>query len=76
MLIFPKFKVKWLLDNDLGVTSLFILAKDLVFRELSTSKFWEDLLHKLSNFYDNCVAPEVVSPVHSFGLPMRNLSKK
>ena len=39
-------------------------------------KFWEDLLHKLSNFYDNCVAPEIVSPVHSLGLPMRNLSKK
>ena len=35
MLIIPKFKVKWLLDNDLGVTSLFILAKDSVFRELS-----------------------------------------
>ena len=39
-------------------------------------KFWEDLFHKLSNFYDNCVAPEIVSPVHSLGLPMRNLSKK
>ena len=40
-------------------------------------KFWEeDLLPKLSNFYDNCVAPEIVSPVHSLGIPMRNLSKK
>ena len=38
-------------------------------------KFWEeDLLPKLSNFYDNCVAPEIVSPVHSLGIPMRNLS--
>ena len=40
-------------------------------------KFWEeDLLPKLLNFYDNCVAPEIVSPVHSLGIPMRNLSKK
>ena len=40
-------------------------------------KFWEeDLLPKFSNFYDHCVGPEIVSPLRSLGLPMRNLSKK
>lgn len=38
--------------------------------------FWKDkLLPKLTNFYDNCVVPEIVSPVHHIGLPMRDLSK-
>ena len=37
---FSQFKVKWLLDNDLGVTLLFIHVqpKESVFRELSTIK--------------------------------------
>ena len=39
--------------------------------------FWEnELLPKLINFYDNCIAPEIVSPMHSLGLPMRDLRKK
>ena len=39
------------------------------------SSYWTDkLLPKLVSFYDNCVAPEIVSPVHSLGLPIRNLS--
>ncbi len=33
------------------------------------------LLAKLSHFYDNCVAPELVSLVHVLGLPMRGLTK-
>ena len=38
--------------------------------------FWKDaLLPKLSAFYDNCVCPEIVSPVHALGLPVRDLSK-
>ena len=38
--------------------------------------YWKDkLLPKLTAFYDNCVAPELVSPVHSLGLPIRDLSK-
>ena len=41
------------------------------------SDYWLDkLLPKLESFYDNCVAPEIVSPLHSLGIPMRNLSKK
>lgn len=36
--------------------------------------YWEDtLLPKLLAFYDNCLGPEIVSPIHVLGLPMRNL---
>ena len=38
------------------------------------SDFWNLMLPKLCSFYDNCVLPELVSPVHFLGLPMRNLS--
>ena len=38
------------------------------------SEFWnQDLLPKLTTFYDNCLAPEIVCPVHVLGLPVRNL---
>lgn len=37
--------------------------------------FWKNtLLPKLISFYDNCVGPELVSPLHPLGLPMRDLS--
>ena len=37
--------------------------------------FWNlELLPKLTSFYDNCVVPEIVSPLHALGHPMRNLS--
>ena len=35
--------------------------------------FWDELLPKLTDFYDNCVGPEIVSPMHTIGLPVRNL---
>ena len=36
--------------------------------------FWSnDLLPKLLSFFDNCLAPEIVSPIHVLGLPVRNL---
>lgn len=39
-------------------------------------RFWKDkLLPQLIHFYDNCVAPEIVSPVHALGIPLRDLSK-
>ena len=39
--------------------------------------YWQNtLVPKLTKFYDNCVAPEVVSPVHALGLPVRDLAKK
>ena len=38
------------------------------------SEFWnQDLLPKLTEFYDNCLAPEIVCPVHVLGIPVRNL---
>ena len=38
-------------------------------------RYWEKvLLSKLIKFYDNCLGPEIVSPVHVLGLPIRNLS--
>ena len=40
------------------------------------SNFWSDkLLPKLISFYDSCILPELVSPVHSLGLPIRDMSK-
>ena len=37
--------------------------------------FWESvLLPKLINFYDNCLAPEIVCPVHVLGISVRDLS--
>ena len=38
--------------------------------------FWEDLLPKLCESYDSCFAPEIVSPVHALGLPLRDLRKE
>lgn len=36
--------------------------------------FWKkELLPKLTAFYDNCLAPEIVCPVHVLGIPVRNL---
>ena len=38
--------------------------------------YWTgQLLPKLESFYNNCFAPELVSPVHALGLPIRDLSK-
>lgn len=36
--------------------------------------FWEkDLVPKLTKFFDNCLGPEIVSPVHVLGLKVRDL---
>ena len=56
----------------------------LIHRTDFDENFWKDkLLPKLKKFYDNCVAPEIVSPspeivspVHALGIPIRDLSKK
>ena len=37
------------------------------------SEFWKDLLQRLISFYDNCLAPELVCPVHVLGISVRNL---
>ena len=38
------------------------------------AEFWNNkLLPKLIDFFDNCLAPEIVSPVNALGIPVRNL---
>ena len=40
------------------------------------AEFWHNsLLPKLIELYDNCIGPEIVSPVRNLGLPIRNLKK-
>lgn len=40
-------------------------------------EFWEnDLLPKLEEFYSKCVAPEIISPIHVLGLPLRDLRRQ
>ena len=35
--------------------------------------FWQDLLPKLIDFFDNCLGPEIVSPLSVLGMPVRDL---
>jgi len=38
------------------------------------ASFWNNqLLPKLTEFYDNCMAPEIISPVHMLGMPLCDL---
>ena len=42
-----------------------------VHRVLFDSDYWEEsLLPKLVSFYDKCVAPEIVNPINTLGLPL------
>ena len=36
----------------------------------------KSLLLKLTEFFGKCLAPEIISPVHSLGLPVRDLRDK
>lgn len=38
--------------------------------------YWSELCKKLLEFYDCCVAPEIIQPMHLVGLPMRDLRKE
>ena len=39
-------------------------------------EYWKIiLLPKLETFFENGLAPEIISPVHAIGLPIRDLSK-
>ena len=43
-------------------------------RILFDNDYWnKELLPKLASFYDNCIAPEIVSLIHVLGLPLRDL---
>ena len=46
-------------------------------RILFDCEFWNNqLLPKLEEFYTKCFVPEIVSPIHKLGLPVRDLRKK
>ena len=36
------------------------------------SEYWTGALPNLVFLYDNCVAPEIISPVHMLGIPMHH----
>ena len=36
-------------------------------------EYWDNVLTNFTEFYNNCFAPEIVSLLHSQGLPMRDL---
>ena len=36
-------------------------------------QYWQENLPKLLSFYDDCIGPEIVSPCHTVGLPVRKL---
>lgn len=56
----------------LAYTTKGILVDTVDFDE----EFWKQkLLPSLENFYYNCIAPEIVSPVRYIGLPIRDLGK-
>ena len=54
-----------------------IPRKECVERIKFDSEFWEKrLLPKLTDFYKKCIAPEIVSPMHALGQPIRDLRNK
>ncbi len=55
---------------------IFTLKGINVQRIFFNQEYWTTkLLPKLVSFYDNCIAPEIVSPVHPIGLPIQDLTK-
>lgn len=49
----------------------------IIERIMLDNDYWTNtLLPKLESFYDNCIGPEIVSPLHALGLPLRDLSKQ
>lgn len=64
-----KSKDKWLLANVCGA------LQDISIEQITFDKTYckNDLLPSLTYFYDNWLAPEIVSPVQPLGLLLRNL---
>ena len=56
---------------------LYILNEVHIQRIYFNVDFWKhELLPKLIHFYDNCLAPEIIHPMHILGLPIRDISKE
>ena len=69
-----KCRAKWPSETDQGVTIIYTMKGVSIHRVHFDEDYWKvNLLPKLTSFYDNCVAPEIVSPVHVLGIPIRNL---
>ena len=69
----PKYKVRWVLERGSDPVLLFTTQKLLLL-----SKLWIKITGKktvLTLFYENCVAPETLSPVWAIGLLVHDLSK-
>lgn len=72
-----KFRARWLLDEDHAWTDFIIYTtKGLSIERLYFDKDFleKELLPKLVTFC-NCLAPEILHPMHAIGLRVRNLSK-
>ena len=37
--------------------------------------YWQNILPQREAFFNNCLGPEIVSPMHALGLPIHDLSK-
>ena len=70
-----KSKGKWQSVADLGAILLCIQTRVLMWKELVLMNAFGMINCYPNSFYDNCVVPEIVSPVHALGIPMRHLSK-
>ena len=56
---------------------IYILNEAHIQRIYFNNDFWKsELLPKLIHFYDNCLAPEIIHPMHVLGLPIHDLSKE
>ena len=55
-------------------TGIFSILLTTYYSQNYASILYQDL--GTTYFYDNCVAPEIVSPVHALGIPVRNLHIK
>ena len=62
----------WLASGIVSPTKGISIER-IYFNEL----FWEKkLLPKLVSFYDSCLAPEILHPMHAFGVSIHDLSKE
>ena len=74
MHILHKFTVKCPLERPWCDFIVFTILGSNVEQIKYESHYWEPtVLTKLISFYDNCVTPEIVSPIHAIGFPICDL---
>ena len=68
-----KFKAKWQWVKETGaISSLYYKRQRIPY----DNDYWKDTLLPKLDFFDNCLGPEIVSPLNALGLPLHNSSKK